>query len=495
MYDFEIVNRLRLGLRQRFDSNSVKPSADGKLDYGLALLALVNELYVSKSSEDAYKVLQTSTGQLPSYEQVNELQIYSCIALDADELFRRVLESMVIARGYAGLSTDTEFISGKNVLIIEQSHLLSLNSGIQRVTRMIAKEFASNTNFILLSVVPDGSGFTHLTEREKSHLLQKDFSSPDQDLDENISPDTNLILSNCRILVPEVTKNKDFASRLRALGAFSSNQTFFIGYDLIPILAPEFVAPIEIESFAHYLLATTESTAVVCISNQTRDEFLGYFKARETVKDYRGNVETLLLPAPGKNMGLRKIPVESNVLSLENQGYFLCVGTIEPRKNQLKILSAFNELWARGGDQKIVFVGRISKLIESEFVKLAGNQLGRKVFHFEDISDSELDSLYDNAKATIQISSYEGFGLPVVESIIHCVPVVVNAYGVQNELSVGKGGYSVPDKSIESLVVAIDRLTNDSSLLSKLIEETSDAHFMSASDYAEGIQRVILKER
>jgi glycosyltransferase involved in cell wall biosynthesis len=491
MYDFEIVHQLRRGLRKRLDSNSINPSVEQKLDDGLALLHLVNELYVSKSSEDAYRVLQISTGQLPNYEQVNELQIYSCIALDADELFRRVLESVVTARGYSALSTDTQFISGKNVLIVEQSHLLSLNSGIQRVTRMVAKEFASNSNFILMSVIPDGSGFTELTEREKRHLLQEDFFSPDEDLVVNISPATNVILSNCRILVPEVTKNKDFASRLRALGAFSSNQTFFIGYDLIPIFAPEFVAPIEIETFAHYLLATTESTAVVCISNQTRDEFLCYFKARETVKDYQGFVESLILPAFLKIEESQISQAGEKFASLDGLDFFLCVGTIEPRKNQLKVLTAFNQLWARGGNQRIVFVGRISDLIKSNFLQSAGENLGGKAFHFQDISDSELAWLYKRATATIQISSYEGFGLPVVESIVHGVPVIVNSFGVQHELSIGKGGFALVDQSVECLADAIDRISRDTSLTSQLIEETSGAHFMSSSDYAREIQEVI----
>ncbi len=491
MEEFEIVEQLRMGLRQRLLSQSHRFKLDESSSEEVMLQTLVADLYSSKSCDDAWNVLQIATGQLPSYRQVNELQIFSCIALNPSELFKRLLENMVVARGIAGLAPNTRLITGKNVVVIESSHLLSLNSGIQRVARTIAKSFVQNSSFVLLASMADGSGFTELNEAELDHLLQESYASPDKDLVPNGSPKFNVLLENCQILIPEVSKNKDFSSRLRALGAYSSNNTFFIGYDLIPILAPEYVAPIEIETFSHYLLATTESNAVICISNQTRNEFAGYFRARESVKSYLGKVETLTLPTdrPSLNGERKQKPAEA--AELEKDGYFLCVGTIEPRKNQLKVAAAFNELWARGGKQKIVYVGRISDLVKSEFAKLTHNHLGTQVFHYEDLSDAELDWLYRNSTATIQVSNYEGFGLPIVESILHGKPVIVNAFGVQNELSNGRGGFAVPDQSVKSLAESIDSLSTNKSLISQLIEETSQAQLMSSNDYAQGLEEIL----
>ena len=493
MYEFEIVKQLRSGLCARLLAQAHGLEFEDACTEESMLQTLVSKLHSTKSHYDAWQVLQVTTGQLPSYKQVQELQILSCVALDSDELSRYVFENMVIARGLIGLAPVTKVVSDKNVVLFESSHLISLNSGIQQVSRIIAKSFALNSSFVLLSVSPDGSGFTDMTEEEKDHLLQENFSSPDEDLIPNTSPSTNVLLSNCRVLIPEVTKNIELASRLRALGAFSDNEIFYVGYDLIPILAPEYVAPREIESFAHYALATTESSGIICISDQTEKEFSGYLNARKTVTEYKGTLVTLPLPVVQPQVG--NVDCEQEGFSkLVKGSYILCVGTIEPRKNQRKVVAAFNEFWAKGGKNQIVFVGRIASQNENHFQAGIQQDLGERVFHFTDLPQDSLGWLYKNSLATIQVSDYEGYGLPVVESIAHGKPVIVNPFGVQFELAQGNGGLAVLDNSVTELANAIERISRDIDLLSNLEDEAKKANFPTIDDYANGIVRVLNKE-
>ena len=493
MHEFEIVQQLRTGLRARLLMQALGLEFDDSCTEESMLHALVSKLHSTKSHGDAWQVLQVATGQLPSYRQVQELQILSCIALDADELIRSIFENMVIARGLTGLAPATKIISDKNVVVFESSHLLSLNSGIQQVSRIIAKSFVLNPSFVLVSVTPDGSGFTEMTDLEKDHLLQQSFTSPDKDLIPNTSPSTNVLLSNCRVLIPEVTKSIEFASRLRSMGAFSDNEIFYVGYDLIPILAPEYVAPNEIESFAHYVLATTESSGIICISDQTKKEFAGYLKARKTVTDYEGALVTLPLPV----VPLQEAPDDfepKEFKKLVKGSYFLCVGTIEPRKNQRKVVAAFNEFWAKGGKNQIVFVGRIASQSENSFQAEIEEDLDKRVFHFTDLPQDSLSWLYKNSLASIQVSDYEGYGLPVVESIAHGKPVIVNPFGVQFELAQGNGGLAVVDNSVTELANTLERISRDIELLSNLEIEAKNAIFPTIDDYANGIVRVLSKE-
>ncbi len=493
MYEFEIVQQLRTGLRDRLLTQVHGLEFDDTWTEESMLQALVSKLHSTKSHRDAWQVLQVATGQLPSYGQVHELHVLSCIALDPDELIRSVFEHMVVARGLTGLAPETKVISDKNVVLFESSHLLSLNSGIQQVSRMIAKLFALNPSFVLLAVTPDGSGFTEMTEEEKDHLLQESFTSPDEDLIPNSSPSINVLLSNCRMLIPEVTKSIEFASRLRAMGAFSGNEIFYVGYDLIPILAPEFVAPIEIESFAHYLLATTESSGIICISDQTKKEFSAYFNARKTVAEYEGMLVALPLPV----VPFQEAPDDfepKEFKKLVKGSYILCVGTIEPRKNQRKIVTAFNEFWAKGGKNQIVFVGRIASQSENHFQAEIQQKLGESVFHFVDLTQDLLSWLYKNSLASIQVSDYEGYGLPVVESIAHGRPVIVNPYGVQFELAQGNGGLAVEDNSVSALLNTLEKVSIDVELRENLESEAKNAKFPSINDYANGIVRVLNKE-
>jgi glycosyltransferase involved in cell wall biosynthesis len=173
--------------------------------------------------------------------------------------------------------------------------------------------------------------------------------------------------------------------------------------------------------------------------------------------------------------------------------FFLCVGTIEPRKNQMRVVAAFNHFWANGGRLGVVFVGRLWRELESEFRDLAGENFGNRLFHFENISDSELIWLYKNAYATIQVSSYEGFGLPVIESISYGKPVIVNSYGVQNELAMGNGGLSTADQSIESLASAIERIASDKVLLATLVKQAQEAKFFNIDEYATELSEVLAR--
>ncbi len=94
--------------------------------------------------------------------------------------------------------------------------------------------------------------------------------------------------------------------------------------------------------------------------------------------------------------------------------YFLCVGTIEPRKNLRTLLEAFRLVREAEPEAELWVVGRGS-LPEQEGVRSLGA-----------VADEELPALYAGARAVCYPSLYEGFGLPVLEAL-QCGATVITS--------------------------------------------------------------------
>jgi hypothetical protein len=110
------------------------------------------------------------------------------------------------------------------------------------------------------------------------------------------------------------------------------------------------------------------------------------------------------------------------------------VGTIEPRKNLALLFDAFNNSLFKQ-DVCLVLVGKVgwNVLALMECVN-ASPEFGRRLFHFQGKNDATLSWLYDHAFATAMPTLDEGFGLPLVESLLRGVPAIVSDIPVMREV-------------------------------------------------------------
>ncbi len=152
-------------------------------------------------------------------------------------------------------------------------------------------------------------------------------------------------------------------------------------------------------------------------------------------------------------------------LNLPSSNYILAVGSVEPRKNLRRLLDA----WARVQEQLpddlwLVVVGAARNGRVFEGVRF--DCLPQRVLFTGRVAEHLLPSLYAGALATVYVSIYEGFGLPLVESMACGTPVLAGNRSAMPEL-VGDAGILVDPFNVEEIAEALAGIV-DSTLRAKL---------------------------
>lgn len=146
--------------------------------------------------------------------------------------------------------------------------------------------------------------------------------------------------------------------------------------------------------------------------------------------------------------------------------YYIYVGTVESRKNQLLALKALRGL---PDDIKMVIVGRRTAYASELDAYISRYNLADRVIFIENVPFVDLPALYAQARFAAYTSRYEGFGIPVVEAISAGVPVVACTGSCLEEAG-GKGAIYIGPDDEEEMTDAARRLFDDNYLCDKLVE-------------------------
>jgi len=146
--------------------------------------------------------------------------------------------------------------------------------------------------------------------------------------------------------------------------------------------------------------------------------------------------------------------------------YLLYVGTIEERKNLLKIVQALHHGEI---DFPLVVVGRKTAYFNQvkQFIERKGLS---NIYFLDQVQASDLPAIYQGSAGFIYPSSYEGFGIPVLEALNSGVPVITSRGGCLAETA-GKGGLLIEPNDSEEMIDAIRQVLEKSALRDRLIRE------------------------
>ena len=109
---------------------------------------------------------------------------------------------------------------------------------------------------------------------------------------------------------------------------------------------------------------------------------------------------------------------------------------------------------------------------------------GHNLSWLRHVDDNVLANRYGQASFTVFPSRYEGFGLPILESIAHGKPCICGSNGAIGEVSSGGGCLNVDQNDPHSLAMGMRRLLENENLLGRLRKEALDRDLGSWDDYA-----------
>jgi glycosyltransferase involved in cell wall biosynthesis len=138
--------------------------------------------------------------------------------------------------------------------------------------------------------------------------------------------------------------------------------------------------------------------------------------------------------------------------------YWLSVGTIEPRKNQRRLVDAYARYRALGGTpMPLVLAGGKGWLMDDFQQHLNEQEIATDVIMLGYVSDEELIWLYRNCYANIYPSLFEGFGLPVLEGMQFGAPTLTSRCTSIPEVT-GDAAILIAPEDTEGWVQAMLRL-------------------------------------
>lgn len=143
------------------------------------------------------------------------------------------------------------------------------------------------------------------------------------------------------------------------------------------------------------------------------------------------------------------------------EDFILFVGTVEPRKNLLTLVRAFDQL-LRATDLRpqLVIAGQKGWLTEELFAHVEQSALSERILFTGYVSDEDLCALYSSCRVSVYPSLYEGFGLPPLEAMACGAPVITSRIPVIME-TVGTAARLIEPSDVRELTAAlVELLTN-----------------------------------
>lgn len=152
---------------------------------------------------------------------------------------------------------------------------------------------------------------------------------------------------------------------------------------------------------------------------------------------------------------------------LPERPYLLSVGTVQPRKNYVRLIHALAALRSRGHDVGLVIVGGKGWLEDPIYATIQATGMRDYVHLTGFADDADLPALYSGALITAQPSLYEGFGIPVLESMACGTPVLTSNLSSLPEVA-GDAALTVTPTDQTAITEGLERLITDATLRSDL---------------------------
>lgn len=235
-------------------------------------------------------------------------------------------------------------------------------------------------------------------------------------------------------------------------------------HDLIFMRYPEFYKPVDRKIYFRKMkYACHAADKIIAISRQTQNDVVTFFQVSPE------KVEVIYQPVSATFF---KKKDEKDVFAKYHlpEKYILAVGTLESRKNQLTLLEALNQLNA---EIPLVLVGKPTTYIAELKKFIAENGMENQVIFLSGLPENELAALYQNALISVYISVFEGFGLPIIESMASGCPVLTSSVSCLPETA-GDAAVLCNPADVNDVAGKLESLLADESLRKQIVQKGVD---------------------
>lgn len=206
--------------------------------------------------------------------------------------------------------------------------------------------------------------------------------------------------------------------------------------------------------------ACKSAAKVIAISNATKrdlEKVLG-INSKKIYVNYLGGVSRDIVDSNEQNV--------TNILSKYqiNNSYFLYLGTLEPRKNLITLVKAYEKYRLEGiGEEDLLIAGGKGWRFEATQEYIDNSKWRNSIYQLGYISNEDKGVLMSRASAFVFPSLYEGFGIPVLEAMEYGTPVVTTKVSSLPEVG-GNLAYYIDDpmdaEELKERMAEVGKLNN-----------------------------------
>lgn len=337
----------------------------------------------------------------------------------------------------------------KHKLLIDSTALLSPLTGIGRYNYEIAKRVEARGEFNL----------KYFYGYYSKHLLHPNKKTTTKHLKNILSKSTILkkVLRKTLHSSSQLTKYRadiywqpNFIpnSKIKAKSIISSVHDFSF------ILYKDYHPKERIEYFEKNFYSSVKKSDIIITGSE--------FTKEEIIKELNFNPKNIRVIYHGvDNSVFKKYESVKTDLNLPKK-FILSVGSIEPRKNLIGLLKAYNLLAKEIKEEYHLVIVGFKGWNNSEIMQLI-NKNSKYIHYLGYISDKELAMVYNLASLFVYPSFYEGFGLPVAEAMACGVPVLTSNVSSLPEVGADAVLYCNP-KDAENIKVQIETILSGKEL-------------------------------
>jgi glycosyltransferase involved in cell wall biosynthesis len=221
--------------------------------------------------------------------------------------------------------------------------------------------------------------------------------------------------------------------------------------------------------YRHYVPRfTKKATRIAAVSEFTKNDLIQQYSIQSNKIDivYNG-VSDYFKP-------LHPVEIEAIRQKYSNGlPYFICVSSIHPRKNIPALLKAFDQFKQNNptAPHQLILVGNFMYGSDNEVsATIASMQHRQDLILTGSLGHEQIASLVGAASATAYVSLFEGFGIPIIESMRAGVPILTSDANSMREVA-GNAALLVDPNKIESISHGLTRLAKEEELRLNLIEK------------------------